>query len=49
VVVAPIRDGFTLQKMGSPEEAATLFLQTTGGRGGLKGRARQAERIRQAG
>ncbi|PSC71251.1 glycolate oxidase [Micractinium conductrix] len=37
VVVAPIRDGFSLQKMGSPEEAATLFLQTTGVRGGPEG------------
>lgn len=32
VVVAPIRDGFTLQRMGTPEEAATRFLETTGGR-----------------
>lgn len=31
VVVAPIRDGFTLQKLGCPEEAATMFLQNTGG------------------
>ena len=30
VVVAPIRDGFTLQRMGSPEEAAQRFLDTTG-------------------
>lgn len=29
VVVAPIRDGFTLQRMGSPEEAAQRFLDTT--------------------
>lgn len=30
VVVAPIRDGFTLQRMGSPAEAAQRFLDTTG-------------------
>lgn len=30
VVVAPIRDGFTLRKMGGPEEAALRFLETTG-------------------
>lgn len=29
VVVAPIREGFTLQKMGAPQEAAQTFLQTT--------------------
>lgn len=34
MVVAPIRDGFTLQKLGTPQEAAQTFLQTTGGAGG---------------
>lgn len=33
VVVAPIREGFTLQKMGAPQEAAQTFLQTTGAAG----------------
>jgi len=33
VVVATIREGFTLQRMGSPEEAAQRFLETTGGQG----------------
>lgn len=28
VVVAPIRDGFSLQKMGTPEEAAERFMQS---------------------
>lgn len=33
VIVAPIRDGFTLQRMGTPEEAAARFLSTTGAGG----------------
>ncbi len=38
MVVAPIRDGFTLQKLGTPQEAAQTFLQTTGGaEGGGRG------------
>ena len=49
VVVAPIRDGFTLQKMGSPEEAATLFLQTTGGRGQPQGAGRRQAGAGEAG
>ena len=52
MVVAPIHDGFSLQRMGTPEEAAAMFLQTTGewmgggGGGGGKAGTAAAARVR---